>query len=154
MIKKLILFLSFVALLNGDEVIRKVVFDLTTDNLKTFEKKVISGIAAQKNHYESKLEELEVAVVIHGGAYKFFIDDLATSPFKEDKELLSAKSDLAKRIAAMADTYDVEFLMCASGMKSLKIDPQTLYKFVKLVPNSTIGLIDKQQEGYAYIPIK
>jgi len=28
-----------------------------------------------------------------------------------------------------------------------------VYDFVKIVPNSTIGLIDRQNEGYAYIPV-
>lgn len=152
--KHIILFLALFGLLSAQEGVKKVVFDLTTGNLKTFEQKVISGIANQKAYYEGKLEELQVAVVIHGDAYKFFVNDLAVSPFKNDNELVTAKADLSKRIASMSDTYEVEFLMCAVGMKSYKINKDNLYKFVKLVATSTVGLIDKQQEGYAYIPIR
>ena len=139
--------------LNAEEGIKKVVFDLTTGNIKTFEKKVLSGIAHQKSYYESNLEELHVAVVIHGDAYKFFIKDLTHSPFKDDAQLIKEQQQLGKRLSTMADTYDVEFLMCEAGMKSLKIGKENIYSFVKTVPNSTIGLINKQNEGYAYIPI-
>lgn len=151
--KIFILILALIGLLNGEEGVKKVVYDLTTGDVKTFEKKILSAIAFEKAHYESKFEELEVAVIIHGDAYKFFIDDLALSPFKDDKKLVDAKPDLSKRISSMFETYNVEFLMCGVGMKKFKIEKSTLYKFVKVVPNSTIGLIDKQNEGFAYIPV-
>ena len=38
-------------------------------------------------------------------------------------------------------------------MKGKKIDPKTLYPFVELIPNAFIGLVNWQNEGYAYIPI-
>lgn len=150
-------FLLYICLLMGlahaEDGVKSVVYDLTTGDVKVFEKKVLSGIANSKSHYESQLEELEATVVIHGGAYKFFIEDLASSPFKDDAELQKAHKELGKRLASMSEIYDVEFLICRVGMNKLKIDKSTLYKFVKIVPNSTIGLIDKQNEGFAYIPI-
>ena len=157
--KIFLLILALLGFLNAQESVHKesvhkVVFDLTTGDAATLEKRLLSGIAYQKTHYESKLEELEVAVVIHGSAYKFFIKDLAASPFKGDKNLAEKHADLSKRLASMSQTYGVEFLICAVGMKSLKIEESTLYDFVKIVPNATIGLIDKQNEGFAYIPIR
>jgi intracellular sulfur oxidation DsrE/DsrF family protein len=151
--KKLLLLLAFFSFLNAEEGIKKVVFDLTTGDLKVFEKKVLSGIAHQKSYYEGKMEELQAAVVIHGDAYKFFVKDVSSSPFKDDKELQKESAQLATRISSLVDTYDVEFLMCDAGRKSNKIKLENIYDFVKIVPNSTIGLIDKQNEGYAYIPI-
>jgi len=130
-----------------------VVFDLTTGDIKTFEKKVLSGIANQKGYYEGKLEELEVAVVIHGNAYKFFVKDLTSTTIKKDEQLNKVKNELQKRITTMSQTYGVEFFVCAVGMKNLKLEQNNLYNFVKVVPNSTIGLIDKQNDGFAYIPI-
>lgn len=138
----------------AEEGVKQVVFDLTTGDLKTFEKKVLQGIAYNKSHYESKLEKLDVAVVIHGDAYRFFIKDLKNSPYKNDPNLAKAHDNLAKRLAAMADTYEVEFLMCEAGMKTLKIDKNTIYDYVKLTPSSTIGLIDKQNDRFAYVPIR
>ncbi len=151
--KKFLLLLAFFSFLNADEGIKKVVFDLTTGDMKVFEKKVLSGIAHQKSYYEGKMEELQVAVVIHGDAYKFFVKDVGNSPFKKDKELQKKSAELAARVSSLADTYDVEFLMCDAGRKSNKIKLENIYDFVKIVPNSTIGLIDKQNAGYAYIPI-
>lgn len=151
--KKIILLLAILGLLHADEEVAKVVFDLTTSDITSFEKKVLKGIVAHKTHYDSQLKELEVVVVIHGGAYKFFVKDPKNSPFKEDKKLLEAHPDLQKRIASMADTYEVTFLMCKAAMKRNKLEEKDIYSYVTMVPNSTIGLIDKQNEGFAYIPI-
>ncbi|MEA3371235.1 MAG: DsrE family protein [Campylobacterota bacterium] len=151
--KFLLCFFLLTGLAHAEDGIKKVVYDLTSGDIKVFERKVLSGIANSKSHYESQLEELEATVVIHGGAYKFFIEDLINSPFKNESDLNKAHKDLAKRLSAMSEIYDIEFLMCEIGMRKLKIDEKSLYKFVKLVPNSTIGLIDKQNEGSAYIPI-
>lgn len=151
--KKWLLILALSGLLYAEEGVKQVVFDLKTGSIETFEKKVLQGIAYHKSHYEGKLEKLDVAVVIHGDAYKFFVKDLKNSPYKNDKKLAAAHDQLSKRLTTMANTYEVEFLMCEATMKALKIDPSNLYDFVKLTPNSTIGLIDKQNEHFAYIPI-
>jgi len=151
--KKLFLTLALCGMLFAEEGVKKVVFDLTSGKLEAIEKKVLSGIAFNKTHYENNLEKLDVAVVIHGEAYKFFINDLQNSPYKNDAILIKAHDQLGKRLTAMAKNYEVEFIMCESGMKSKKIDKNTLYDFVKLTPSSTIGLIDKQNEHFAYVPI-
>ncbi len=151
--KKLMILLMLVGMLHAEEDVRKVVFDLTTSDLPTFEQKVLKGIAAHKAHYESQLKELEVAVVIHGGAYRFFVKEPANSVYKDDKALIAAQAELAKRIASMSENYEVTFLMCQVGMVKNKLEAKDVYPFVITVPNSTIGLIDKQEEGFAYIPI-
>ena len=69
------------------------------------------------------------------------------------KELIKAQPELKKRIASMADTYEVTFLMCDSGRVSNKLPKEAIYDFVKMVPNAAIGLMDKQHEGFGYIPI-
>jgi len=150
--KKIFLLLLFTLALHAEQTM-KVVIDLTTGDLHTFESKILKGIVAHKTYYEGKLQELDVAVVIHGNAYKFFLKDPVHSPFKEDKKLLAASKELSKRIAALADTYDVTFLMCQSGMEKKKLEKKDVYDFVTTVPNAGIGLIDKQNEGYAYLPV-
>lgn len=151
--KKIILLLALIGMLQADEDMNKVVFDLTTGNIQTFEQKVLKGIVAHKVHYEGHLKELEVAVVIHGEAYKFFVKDPANSSFKDDKKLIEIQPALQKRITSMADTYEVTFLMCKAALPRHKLQEKDIYSFVTMVPNSTIGLIDKQKEGFAYIPI-
>lgn len=151
--KKWLLILTLSGILFAEEGVKQVVFDVKTGNIDTFEKKVLQGIAYHKNHYEGNLEKLDVAVVIHGDAYKFFVKDLKNSPYKNDKKLIAAHDQLAKRLSTMANAYEVEFLMCEATMRTLKIDQSNVYDYVKLTPNSTIGLIDKQNAHYAYIPI-
>jgi uncharacterized protein len=152
--KKIALFIVLlVSILNAGEDSKKVVFNLTTGDMKVFETKILSGIANFKAHYQTTLEDLDVAVVIHGEAYKFFIENLSSSPYKDNIELKKNHDALSKRLLSMSELYNVEFLICQRGMKKLKIKDETLYSFVKIVPNSTIGLIDKQNDGYAYIPV-
>jgi intracellular sulfur oxidation DsrE/DsrF family protein len=151
--KKWIVSMLAMAVMAVADEAKSVVFDLTTGNRATFEKKVLKGIVYNKSYYEGKLQELHVAVVIHGDAYKFFVKNPAVSPFNQDKELKSVHTAFAKRLATLAKMYDVTFLMCDAGRKKLKIDAKNLYPFVKLVATSTVGLIDKESEGYAYVPI-
>lgn len=132
----------------------KVVYDLTTKDLSNFELRILSATVSNKAHYEGTLRELDVAVVIHGGAYKFFLKDPASSKFKDDKALVSTYQSLGKRIATLANTYDVEFMVCGVGLRKHGLEKKDIYDFVKIIPTSTIGLIDKQNEGYAYVPLK
>ncbi len=132
----------------------KVVYDLTTKDLNNFELRLLSATVKNKAHYESTLRELDVTVVIHGGAYKFFLKDPANSKFKDDKALVSTHQTLGKRIKTLANTYDVEFLVCGVGLRKHGLEKKDIYDFVKIIPNAAIGLIDKQHEGYAYVPIR
>jgi len=139
---------------DDEEITRKVVFDLTTGDMKTFEQRILSGVARYTAYYQGKIQEFSAVVVIHGDAYKFFVKDLAQSPYKDQTALVKANNDLKKRIASAKDTYGVEFLMCEANMRKAKLTEKDIYPFVKLVPSSTMGLIEKQNEGYAYIPVR
>ncbi len=152
--KKIItILLLSIGLVQAEEVSAKVVYDLTTKNLATFERKILKAIVANKAYYESKFKELDVTVVIHGGAYRYFTVDPTKTEYKTDKALLTDYTNLKKRIKSMLDTYDVEFLMCGAGMSKHDLEAKGIVNFVKIIPNSTIGLIDRQNKGYAYIPI-
>jgi len=132
----------------------KVVYDLTTKDLNNFELRILSATVNNKAHYESNLRELDVAVVIHGGAYRFFLKDPANSEYKNDKALLCTYQSLAKRIETLAKTYNVQFLVCGVGLRKHGLAKKDVYDFVKVIPNASIGLIDKQNEGYAYVPVR
>jgi intracellular sulfur oxidation DsrE/DsrF family protein len=151
--KTLLLLLSLSTIILAENS-AKVVYDLTTKNIKDFERKILKAIVANKAHYESKLKELDVTVVIHGGAYRYFTVDPSKTEYKTDKALLENYTDLKKRIKSMTDTYDVMFLMCGAGMPKHGLQAKDIVPYVKIIPNSTIGLIDRQNEGYAYIPIQ
>ncbi len=151
--KKILLLLLTLSTLILAESSAKVVYDLTTNNIKAFERKILKAIVTNKAHYESKLKELDVTVVIHGGSYRYFTKDPSNTEYQTDKALLENYAELKKRVKSMADTYDVEFLMCGAGMPKHGLKAKDIVKFVKIIPNSTIGLIDRQNEGYAYIPV-
>lgn len=144
---------AFFGLLFAEGESKKVVLDLTTGDIGTFKQKVLGGIVSHKTHYQNALEELDVAVIIHGDSYKFFLKDIASSKYRSDRVLLKAYPELKKRIASLVENYDVEFLICNSGMKKHGIALEKVDSFVKTVPNAGIGLIDKQNDGYAYIPV-
>ncbi|MDP3301330.1 MAG: DsrE family protein [Sulfuricurvum sp.] len=152
--KKWFFILILAVSLHAEEIVHKVVFDLTTGDSKTFEKIILSGIPVQKTHFENKMEELEVAVVIHGEAYRFFVKNLTNTPYKKDTTLSKLQETFLKRLTGSVNTYKVSYFMCESGMKRNKIVKENVYDFVTLVPTSTIGLIEKQNEGYAYIPAR
>ena len=148
----LLLIICSTVLLFGDDV-HKVVYDLTTGSVKKFEKNILKGVVFNKGLYEKRFEELKVTVVIHGEAYRFFVKDVDTTRFKKDMTLHNEFKTLKKRIRSLHENYDVEFLMCEAGMSRYRLKPKDIVDFVKIIPNSTIGLIDKQNEGYAYIPV-
>jgi uncharacterized protein len=152
--KKWLLILTLSMLLNAQEGLKKVVFDLTIGDQKEFEQKVLSGIVKNIDYYQSNMQELDVAVVIHGNAYKFFIKNLATSPYKKERELLSTQESFEKRLRSLASNYNVKFYICQSGMNHLKIQKENIYDFVTPVATATTGLIDRQSEGYVYVPIR
>ena len=149
--KALFLFVAMTLSLLADDL--KVVIDLTAGDLHTFERKILSGIVAHKTYFEGKLQALDVVVVIHGDAYKFFIKDPAHKRVASDVALAKMHDDLGKRISALFETYDVTFLMCALGMKNKKLTKAMMYDYVTPIPNASIGLIEKQNDGFAYLPV-
>ena len=153
--QKIILMLVILfGLVHAEDESAKVVFDLTTKNLAKFEKNIIKGVVINKGYYESSFRELDVTVVIHGGAYRFFVKNIDNTTFKDDKKLVKVYATLKKRLQSLSETYDVEFLMCGAAMKRNKLKAKDIVEYVKIIPNSTIGLIDKQNEGYAYLPVR
>ncbi|MFT7860030.1 MAG: DsrE family protein [Sulfurimonas sp.] len=151
--KIIVLLFAFISFLSADSEIKKVVIDFTSGDLAVFEKKILSGIPHHKLYFENRFEELEVAIVIHGDAYKLFVKNLQNTTYKKEQALVAKQAEYEKRLTSLVETYSVEIFMCDVGRKKHKIAKEDLYEFVKIVPNSTIGLIDKQNEGYAYIPV-
>ncbi len=146
----LILFVMGISLADENP---KVVINLTTGDLSKLNTYLLSGLANSAEYYKNQLKELNVVVVIHGDAYKFFIKDLQNSPYKNDKELLEHQKEILSKLEFLVKNYKVKFQMCEAGMKGKKINKETLYNFVELIPNAFIGLVDWQNKGYAYIPI-
>lgn len=150
--KTLVAMLLSVALYAEETI--KVVYDLTTGDTERFKLRMLSGVAKNMAHYEQAFKEMKVAVIIHGGAYRFFLKDPAASKYRDDPLLLEQADAIQKRIKGLHEHYDVEFYMCDVGRIKHKIEKKEILDFVQYVPNAAIGLIDKQQEGYAFLSIR
>ncbi len=150
----MIVSLSMSALQAEEEVVKKVVYNLTTGDVKEIERRLIGGIIAHTTYYQNKLEELEVQVIIHGDAYKFFMKDLNNTAYAYQPKLVEKRVDLEKRLGTLAKQYDVKFLVCDSGVVSRKLNKKAFYPFVSMVHNAAVGLIDAQNDGYAYLAIE
>ncbi|HSR73531.1 MAG TPA: DsrE family protein [Sulfurovum sp.] len=133
--------------------ILKAVYDLTTGESKKIEKNLIDSIEAVAKHYQKEQKELKVMVVISGNAYKYFVNDLKASPYREDKDAIEAQEKFRHRLQNLNDTYGVIFNMCSAGMKARKIDRNTLYKYVHADAMKSVYLIEAQNDGYAYLPV-
>jgi len=145
--------LSVGTLQADEEVVKKVVYNLTTGDIHQIERRLIGGIIAHTTYYQNKLEELEVQVVIHGDAYKFFMKDLNNTAYAYQPNLVAKREELGKRLGSLAKQYGVEFLVCESGVISRKLNKKAFYPFVSMVHNAAIGLIDAQNDGYAYLSV-
>ncbi|MDD3592829.1 MAG: DsrE family protein [Sulfurovum sp.] len=129
---------ALVAEENSHEI--KAVYDLKTGDSKTLERTLISGVMKNSVYYQDQLQEFRVKVVVHGDSYQFFQKD-------------NNMAELGKRLKTLHESYGVEFEICKAGLKKNNIPEQSIYPFVKIIPNATIGLIGAQNKGYAYIPI-
>ena len=145
---------SVVHLQAEEEVTKKVVYNLTTGDSKTLKRRLIKGIIAHKTYYQSKLQELDVRVVIHGDAYKFFMKDFNHTAYAYDAKLVKEQQELGKRLSSLAKQYDVVFEVCEAGVIAKKLPKKGFYPFVSMVHNAAIGLIDAQNAGYAYLEVR
>lgn len=145
------LLVSMTALIAAEQ---KVVFDLTTGDVPTIEKHLIKNIEGLADYYKANDIDYKIAVVISGNAYKYFVQDLANSPFKGELKVVQAQKKLGSALEKLHTVYGVEFDMCKTGMKARKIDKKVLYSYVKAEMNKSLYLIKWQNEGHAYLPVQ
>jgi intracellular sulfur oxidation DsrE/DsrF family protein len=143
----------FVEFLSAEGVVKKALFDLTTSELTTLEKRLIGGVAFSTAHYQSLNVKLDKIVVIHGGAYKFFVKDISKTKCKSDSGFQAKAKEIHEKLASLAKTHHVKFLMCGVGMKAREIEKENILEFVEVAPSAMVALIDAQNDGYALVAI-
>ena len=129
----------------------KVIFDLQTGDEATLRSKLINNVELLQSYYAKRGDTLEVAVVVSGDAYRFFIRDLDNSPYKDDQALRRTQTKRTELLTRFAKHAVIK--MCGKGMQKRRIKPKTLYPFVTPIFNRAQGLINYQNDGYAYIPV-
>lgn len=143
-------FLIGLATLHADNH-HKVVFDLTNGQDIIVEKALFNIIKNIKSYYKQK--DIDIAVVISGDSYKYFIKDIKNSPYSDDSDIIALQPKLEPKLQELHDKLNVEFYMCSYGMTSRDIPEESLYDFVKADKTKSIYLIELQNDGYAYMPI-
>ena len=147
----LVLFLLGSSTLYADTA--KVVYDLTSGDAVKIKKHLIKSVNAVSDYYKNKNMDFDAIVVVSGDAYKFFIEDLANSPYAKDAEVQKVQAELKPLLEKLYADNHVTYNMCQTGMKARHIQKKTLYKFVNAEKMKSIYLIDAQNAGYAYMPI-
>ena len=146
-----ILLMSVAALASGQE--RKLVYDLKLGDADDVVFGLFDDIKRNTEHYAERGIEFKAAVVISGQAYKFFVADIANSPFKDDPELPAIQAKFKPILTELVEDYGVEFNMCIVGMQRRGLTADVLYPFVDATKSQPIYLADYQAEGYGYIPL-
>jgi uncharacterized protein len=103
------------------------------------------------NHYSSydyDSMKLKLVIVAHGPGLKFFLADLAGTPWERE----TIDPDLYKRFTGLAK-YGAEAYLCQITYKRLKIDPEKTRtdSFLKYVPSGVRSVAELQSKGFAYI---
>ena len=146
-----LIFLVFTGLSSADE--RKAVFDLRSGDPERIEVRLVNDIKYMMDHYKERNIEFKPVVVISGRAYKYFIEDLEDSPYKDDDELVEMQSKFQQLFKELNDDYGVKFEMCVVGMNDRNINAESLYSYVNADKLQAVYLIDWQNAGYAYVPV-
>lgn len=132
---------------------KKIVVNLTTGDMETFMVRFLGGVPGTVDYFTARGDTVDVSVVIHGDAYKFFVDNLENTQYGVEKQLVSNQEAIRKRLVDIQKEYKMTFEICRSGMNRKGILTEDIYPFVTPIQSAMIGLVKWQNEGYAYIPI-
>jgi len=142
-----------IAALNAAAEERKLVYDLKSGDADEIVFALFDDIKRNTAHYAERGIEFKAAVVISGQAYKFFVADIANSPFKDDPELPAIQAKFRPILEELVADYGVEFNMCIVGMQRRKLTADLLYPFIDATKSQPVYLADYQADGYAYLPL-
>jgi uncharacterized protein len=111
---------------------------------------MLNNINNHYSVYEADPLKLKLVVVAHAGAIKFFLEDLAGTPW--EKETLDP--EIYKRFVGLTK-YGLEAYLCEISYKRLKIDPAKTRSapFLKFVPSGVATVAELQTKGFAYLKV-
>jgi intracellular sulfur oxidation DsrE/DsrF family protein len=100
--------------------------------------------------YEFDNMKVKLVIVTHGAGVKFFIDDLAGTPWANDK----IDPDLYKRFTGLSK-FGVEAYLCEITFKRNHIDFAKAKQdsFLKFVPSGVAAVAALQGKGFAYLKV-
>lgn len=100
--------------------------------------------------YDHDRAALKIVIVAHSAGIKYFLTDLAGTPWTEDQ----IDPEINKRMKALAD-HGVEVYLCKITFATLKIDLGKARSdpYIRIVPSGIATVAALQAKGYAYIKV-
>lgn len=148
-------FALFVLLLGATLVFgdtKKFMVDLKTGDMESFSNQLLIGVPGTIDYFTAQGDKVEVAVVIHGDAYKFFVQNLDNTQYGMDKALVDRQEAIRKRLEEIEKKYHIRMEICMNGMHKKGILSEDLYPFVTPIKSAMVALVKWQNAGYAYVP--
>lgn len=110
---------------------------------------MITNISNHYSVYGNPLD-IQIAVVAHGQGVKFFLEDLSSSPWKEE----SAVAKMFDRVADVAKNGLTVYL-CEITFQRLELDKAKVHNadFLGFVPSGVAAVAELQSKGFGYIKI-
>jgi intracellular sulfur oxidation DsrE/DsrF family protein len=111
---------------------------------------MLTNINNHLSVYEFDPFKVKIVIVAHGAGLKFFLEDLAGTPWEKD----SIDPELYKRVAGLAK-FGVEAYLCEITYKRQKIDMAKTRKdaFLKFVPSGVAAVAELQAKGFSYLKV-
>jgi intracellular sulfur oxidation DsrE/DsrF family protein len=128
----------------------KVVFDITADAKPTDLNKGLERVAHLLNLYGSaglKSSDVKIALVMHGEATKSVLaNDTYKSKFGTDRNPNLAVIDELRKAG-------VEVFVCGQALAYKEFEPSDVSEGVKVASAALTVVINRQADGYSYVPV-
>lgn len=111
---------------------------------------MLGNISNHLSVYNSDPFAIQLVIVAHGPGVKFFLSDLAGTPWKDDK----IDPALFERMANLAKD-GVKVHLCAITFEKLNIDRAKARNepFIDIVPSGVATVAALQSKGFAYLKV-
>jgi intracellular sulfur oxidation DsrE/DsrF family protein len=111
---------------------------------------MLTNINNHLSVYEFDTFKVKLVIVAHGAGIKFFLQDLAGTPWEKEK----IDPDIYKRVVGLSK-FGVEVYLCRNTFQRQKIDVAKAKSddFIKLVPSGVATVAELQSKGFAYLKV-
>ena len=111
---------------------------------------MLTNINNHLSVYEFDTFKIKLVIVAHGSGIKFFLQDLAGTPWEKD----TIDPDLFKRVVGLSK-FGAEVYLCQITFQRNNIDTGKARSdaFIKLVPSGVATVAELQGKGFAYLKV-
>lgn len=139
---------------NEEEEVLKVVYHADFADPRRF-----SGMLTSINNmvvtYQNNLVDYDVRIVFISHGIRFVTTDKLTgTPFVEDVELASRRTNLLKRLSGLENVYGVKLELCDITRKAIGLDKKKIIPNVTLVTSGVVRIAELQRQGFAYLKVE